>query len=536
MLHPHPSDGRSGPGRAEEPLATDVLAAIDIGTNSIRLEVVRIEDNRRILTLSQQKETVRLGDGEFVTNRMTPAAIDRGVLVCTRFADVARGFGAGEIMAMATSAVREAENRDEFIARVFDATGLEVKVISGMEEARLIYHGVVSGANPGDRRALFFDIGGGSTEFILGDARDHFLLESLKLGSMRVTNRFLEGEKGAVSPERFHRIQEYCRASVSHVVRDFADYGFDEIYGGAGTVTNLATATARRLGEAPASLRNYVVRVQDLRETVEMICRLPLEDRRRVPGLDADRADIVIGGAAVLMAVLDAAGAETLKISDRGVRHGIIEDRLNREDFAAAATDWPVRMRSVLHLAEACRYEEPHARHVVKLALRLFDEARRVGLHPYGRAERELLQYAGILHDIGGFVSHSNHHQHAYYLIRNSDLLGFNAAEIQVIANVALYHRKGTPKKAHDNLTGLSRQARKLVSVLSAFLRIAEGLDRSHLCLVRDVSLERERRASKVALRLASDAECDLEVWWVEDNRELFEQTFRVALAVEVER
>jgi exopolyphosphatase/guanosine-5'-triphosphate,3'-diphosphate pyrophosphatase len=514
-----------------------ILAAIDIGTNSVRLEVVRVEDDLRLTTLSQQKESVRLGEGEFEDGRLAPEAIQRGTLVIARFAEMARGFGADEILAVATSAVREAANRDEFIERCRELAQVDVRVVSGPEEARLIYLGVSTGANLGDKRALFIDIGGGSTELILGDASNHFLLDSIKLGSIRMANKFLLGEKGAMSPERFRKMVEHARAVAGHATRRFADFGFDTVYGSAGTITNLGLVTARRLGETPGSLRNYVVKAQELRASVEMLCGLNLEERRRVPGLDADRADIILGGAAVLMAVMEDTRAQEIVMSDRGTRHGILIDRLLLEGEARASYEsTTVRERSILQLSRGCNFDEEHAEHISRLCLSLFDQLRSMGLHPYGKRERELLRYSALVHDIGCFLSHSNHQRHAYYLVRHSDLLGFNDTEIDVIANVAYYHRKSVPKKRHVNLQALSRQDRKLVSVLAGILRVAEGLDRSHLALVREVRLAAGKSGGQMELTLFSEADCQLELWGVETNKDLFEEEFAVKLSLRVEQ
>lgn len=517
------------------PLRT--LAALDIGTNSIRLEVVRVNDDHSISTVTQQKESVRLGEQEFNQrnqSELTAAAIERGALVCARFADVARGFQADEILALATSAVREAENRQDFIERVREEADLDVRVISGPEEARLIYVGVSSGADLGDRTGLFIDIGGGSTELILGDARGYTMLDSLKLGSIRMSNRFLLGERGPITPEQFGRMQEYARAVAGHALRRLKSQGFDTVYGSAGTITNLADVTARRLGESPTSLRNYEVRTADLRETVEILCRLSLEERRRVPGLDPDRADIILGGAATLLMVLSDVKADRLTISDRGLRHGILMDRLLQESSIGAKMQMPVRLRSVLQLARACNFDEEHARHVVHLSLMLFDELGRIGLHDLGPQERELLEYAALVHDIGCFLSHSNHQRHAYYLVRHSDLLGFNDTEIAIVANVAYYHRKTVPKRRHENLQSLSKPGRRVVELLAAILRIAEGLDRSHLALVRGVKLSRREEPPLIQCMLDSTADCQLELWGVQTNQDLFEQVFGAPLALEV--
>lgn len=520
-----------------------VFAAIDIGTNSIRLAVVRIEDDNHITTLAQHREMVRLGEGEFATHRMTPEAIDRGALVCARFADVARGFGADEIVAFATAAVREAENREEFIERVRREAGIEVRVISGPEEARLIWLGVSSGIELGSKRALLIDIGGGSTEVIVGTSEGHEVLESMKLGAIRLSNLFFD-TPDPVSPELFAKVQAHVRAVANPVARRVQQAGFDLVIGSAGTINCLGQVVANYTGNAEAaskltsssSLRGAITfRTADLREVVKLLCRLPLEERRQVPGMDPARADIILGGAAILLTFLEQVEAERITTSERGLREGILVDHLlrqegTREQFQTLS----VRRRSILQLARACNYEADHAHHTAFLALRLFDELRRLGEHSYGNTSRELLEYAAILHDIGTFLSHSNHQRHAYYIIRNSDLLGFDDTEIDIIANVALYHRKGIPKKKHPNMADLNREERRRVRVLAALLRVAEGLDRSHLGLVRDIRLRREESPRRFVLTLISDAECELEVWGVQNNSDLFEYVFKAPLVAEV--
>jgi exopolyphosphatase/guanosine-5'-triphosphate,3'-diphosphate pyrophosphatase len=267
-----------------------------------------------------------------------------------------------------------------------------------------------------------------------------------------------------------------------------------------------------------------------------MLCRLPLEERRRVPGMDANRADIILGGAAVLLTLMEAFGAERMMVSDRGLRDGILLDHtLRSEEAQRKFQATSVRRRSILQLASACNYEAEHAEHTTRLALRLFDELFQLHLHHYGASEREMLEYAGYTHDIGTFLSHSNHQKHAYYLIRNSDLLGFNDTEIEIIANVALYHRKGIPKKKHPNMEGLTRSDRRRIGVLAAILRVAEGLDRGHLGQVKDIRLELARNPRRFLLTLISEADCQMEVWGVQNNRDLFEYIFEAPLTVSVE-
>ncbi len=512
------------------------LAAIDIGTNSIRLVVVRVEEGFALTTLTQQKETVRLGEGEFARNRMTADAIGRGALVCARFCDVARGFGAEEIICLATSAVREAENQHEFIEKVRNEAGLEVRVISGVEEARLIYLGVSSGIDLGVRNALFIDIGGGSTELVLANGTDYFMLDSLKLGSIRLSSRFLAGITGRITDQIYDQLVHYVRGVASHVTRRIRERGFEVVYGSGGTITNMASVTAHRLGGTTMPNRNYEMSLEDLQETVSILRNASLEERRKVAGLDPDRADIIIGGAAVIMTLLADAGAKSIVVSDRGLRDGIIVDRLLREEEGRKAYEsLSVRRRSILQLARSCKFEEDHAHHVLALCGMLFDELHELGFHPYGEVEKELLEYASIVHDIGCFLSHTNHHIHAYYLIRHSDLLGFNDDELDIIANVAMYHRKAIPRKKHPNLSNQTRAGVRLIRVLASILRVAEGLDRSHLSLVKSVRLTPARNPERLIMTISSEADCQLELWGVESNRDLFEHTFGFPLVTHVE-
>ena len=517
---------------------THILAAIDIGTNSIRLAVVRVEGGQQMTTLALHREMVRLGEGEFETNQMTPAAIERGAFVCAKFADVARGFGAREIVAFATSAVREAENREEFIHRVQQTAEIEVRVISGMEEARLIWMGVTSGLDLGARRAVLIDIGGGSTETIVGGAGAyetgrHDVLESMKLGAIRMANHFPIGD-GPVSPELFAQMQGYAQGVSTQIARKVRLAGFDMALGSAGTIGALADVVARHAPDTTTvSGRSVTFRLADLKDAAQMLCRLPLDARRNVPGMDAARADIIVGGAAVLITLMEAYGAERLTTSERGLRDGILLDYLLREDEARHHfQSQSVRRRSILQLARACNYDAEHAEHTAYLSLRLFDELAALKAHPYGERERELLDYAAIVHDIGTFLSHSNHQKHAYYLVRNSDLLGFDDTEIDIIANVALYHRKSLPKKKHPNFALLNREERHVVGALASMLRIAEGLDRSHLSLVQDVSIARAANPTRYILTLHCLSDCQLEIWGVQNGSDLFELVFAAPLEV----
>ena len=530
------------------------FAAMDIGTNSVRLAVVEVKPNQTWTTLASQKQVVRLGEGEFDQvparartgkdeadgggHSLTEAAIARGALVCARFAEVAHGFGADEIVALATAAVREADNGDAFVKRVRALADLDVRIISGQEEARLIYLGVVTGIDlPPGERALFMDIGGGSTELIVGDSQSHAFLDSLKMGAIRLTAEGVPDPAKPVTPVAWAELQRRVRSLLAPAARAIGRAGFSVMYGSSGTAQNLAEIIASAAAQpAPTSFRNYELSLADVQATTKRLCAMTLEQRRRVPGINPERADIIIGGAAILQTVMETVGASAIRISDRGLREGIIVDRLRRD--APAPKDEggadSARRRSIHQLMAATGVDEAHSAHIVHLSLSLFDQWKALGLHDYGPA-RELLEYAALLHDAGFFVSHTDHQQHSYYLIRHSELLGFNDREIEIMASLALYHRKGGPRRKHAHYARLDAEAQRAIRVLSCALRLAEALDRSHLMLVRDVVCTKIARPDRVRMTLLTSADAQLEVWAAEGQAPNFEKTFDLPLEVRVE-
>jgi exopolyphosphatase/guanosine-5'-triphosphate,3'-diphosphate pyrophosphatase len=527
-----------------------IFAAMDIGTNSVRLAVVEVKSDDTWTTLASQKQVVRLGEGEFDNSPkkqkkesipkhlLTDEAIARGALVCARFAEIARGFGAEEIVALATAAVREADNQDEFVDRVRHLADLDVRVISGHEEARLIYLGVASGVEwRGSKKALIMDIGGGSTELIVGDRDNYTFLDSLKLGAIRLTSEFLPNTSKPITPAAWETLRLHIASVLAPAARAIKSEGFSVMYGSSGTAMNLAEIAAYASGGSiPTSFRNYTLALSDVQAITKRLCSMTVEQRRRVPGINPERADIIIGGSAILQTTMEIVGANEITISDRGLREGIVVDRLRRSAIYSSDNTGYVgaRMRSVRQLMAATRVDAVHAEHIVHLALTLFDQWKDLGLHDYGRA-RELLEYAALLHDCGFFVSHTDHQQHSYYLIRHSELLGFNDREVEIMANLALYHRKATPRKRHPNFAQLDPKTQRLVRVLSCALRLAEALDRSHLMLVKSVRCDRLTNPDRISLSFEGGQEAQLEVWAAQGQSPAFEKIFGMPLVVNVE-
>ena len=510
-----------------------VVGFIDLGTNSVRLLLVRINENHSYTVLAEQKETVRLGEGEFRRNTLQPEAMRRAGLVCARFAEIARSRGASEVLAVATSATREAENRSAFVRHLRRVAGIDVRVISGKEEARLIYLGVSSGANIGGRQTLFIDVGGGSTEVIVGDQQQYRFLDSLKLGAIRLTGMFFRsGDTRPVSASRYARIQRYIRTRTVRTLEQLRDFTVEQAIGSSGTVMNLAEISVRREHKRGLAKGDMLTAAQ-LRDTVSLLCSLSIEKRREVPGINPERADIIIAGAAILETLMQELRLTAIGVSERGLREGLPIDYLSRADNAHLFEQTSFRERSVLELGRRCSFDEPHARQVVRLAWELFDSAREAGLHSFGEWERELLEHACLLHDVGAFVSYSNHRNHSYYVIRNADLLGFDQTEIAIIATTALFHHKAFPRLKHAEFAELDKRSRQIVRALCVFLRIAESLDRSHLQAFSHAAFRPVDRKN-VVLELTAARDCHLELWEVRTHEKAFEKVFGRRLRVRV--
>jgi exopolyphosphatase/guanosine-5'-triphosphate,3'-diphosphate pyrophosphatase len=508
-----------------------VVAFLDIGTNSVRLLLVRLNANLSYTVLTKQKEVVRLGEGEFIDQTLQPEAIQRTVQVCSQFAGLARSRQAEEIIAVATSATREANNQAEFVNRMKEEAGLDVHVVSGKEEARLIYRGVSSGIHLGTSTALFIDIGGGSTETIVGSQREYFDLDTHRLGAIRLTNTyFLPDESGPVDQVRYALIKNYVRNTIVRTVQRIKEYAIDLVIGSSGTITNLANVAFHYKHDREME-RDDVVHLDELSDTIRMLCSLPLEKRRQVPGINPYRADIIIAGAAIIETILEELSLDTLRTSDRGLLDGLLEDYLERHDKENQLGELSIRERSVLQLGRSVNFDEIHARTVARLAGELFDEAREAGLHDLDRHARELLEDAALLHDSGGFISYPNHHAHSYYLIRNADLLGFDEEEIGIIANTAFFHRKNAPSKKYREFAALNPGDQQTVRILSMFLRLAEGLDRSHAGVVEHVHLVPESR-TRLCLEIVSNQDCQLEILGTNIHREAFQKLFGISLEI----
>jgi exopolyphosphatase / guanosine-5'-triphosphate,3'-diphosphate pyrophosphatase len=517
------------------PLGKDgrVVAFIDIGTNSVRILVVRLNPNHSYTILTRQKQQIRLGEGEFEHDQILPEAIERLILVCKKFNDLARSFNTEEFVAVATSAMREATNQHEILHLLRQEAQLDVRVISGKEEARLIYLGVASGIHLGDRTAFFMDIGGGSTEVAVGGEGNYSYLESFRLGAIRLSSLYPPDKPdGVISPAQYRKIQHHIRDAIIRSAGKIKKERIDCAVGSSGSIMNLAEIAQKTLHPNTIPVDTSISH-KDLGRIVDILAALPLEQRKKVPGINPERADIIIAGAAILDTFMKELSLDSMATTSRGLQDGLLVDYLSRMDAFPLLGELSPRQRSVLQLGRSCGINEVHARTVTALVLELFDSAKDLGLHPYGARERELLEYATFLHDIGSFISYTNHHAHSYYIIRNSELLGFDEKEIAIMANIARFHRKKAPRKGDPGIEEMDSRELGMLRILATFVKFGETLDRSHTALIRHVRFSRVHDDT-VHLEVNTRGDCQLEIWGIESEKKAFEKVFGKKLVFEI--
>ena len=486
------------------------LAAIDIGTNSLHMIVVRVRPDLSFEVIDREKEMVRLGAGGLGGRALTLEAMQAALLVLAKFRRLAESRGVDDIVAVATSAVREAENGGEFLRAIRDQTGIRARVISGTEEARLIHLAAAYGTGLAGEVIVAVDIGGGSVEITRGSGSTISQGRSFKLGVIRLTERFVKTDP--ILPGDGRKLVRHIRAELDDYLDEVVEQGFDRVVGTSGTALSLGAVVAAAEDESPgAPLRNRRIPAKQLRRVRKTFVALDLEKRLRVAGLEPRRADLAVAGAILLDTILRRLDATDMTLCDLSLREGLVLDYIarHRKEIAQADRYPDIRRRSVIELGERCSYWPEHSHHVARLALELFEHTRNV--HQLGSREREWLEYAALLHDTGVHISYEGHHKHSYYLIKNGDLRGFEPDEVNVMALVARYHRKATPKRDHAEFTSLSGEHRQIVRALAALLRLAENLDRSHSQVVTNIESHDREADHHLSLRTTGDAE--LELW-----------------------
>ena len=525
-----------------------VLAAIDIGTNSVHMVIAGIDASLPSFNvIGKEKETVRLGEFCEDTGNLTDEAMIRCVSALKRCLKVAKRFNADDIVAVATSAVREAGNGQTFIDRVKAEVGLSVNLISGTEEARRIYLGAISGMELKGKPHAVIDIGGGSTEIILGRGGPPDFLSSSKVGAVRLTARFVSTDP--LSKREYEYLKAYVRGilepTIDQLKRKLAKRieegeSPDEplrLIGTSGTIECLAVLSAmEKTGVEPDPLNGYQLTYDELSQWVSRLRKMTYDERLSLPGMNDRRAEIIVSGAIILYVAMRLLDVDRLTICERALRegvvvdwmltHGLIENRMAFQDS--------VRDRSIEKLAR--KYKADGDR-VAKLATDLFDQTQGI-LHELGPLEREYLRAAAMLHNSGHYISHSAHHKHSYYLIRNGGLLGFTETEVEIIANIARYHRKSQPKRRHEGYNNLpTKQDRQIVDRLGAMLRVAVALDRGRSGAISNINTQYDADEKVLTLSMTPvrvDNSCELELWNIDYKKAWFEEVFEIRLKAQL--
>jgi exopolyphosphatase/guanosine-5'-triphosphate,3'-diphosphate pyrophosphatase len=505
-------------------------AAIDIGSNSIRMEAAEVVSGQPARVLASEREVTRLGESVFRSGAVSEEATRAACTVLARMAVLYRKLDVVGVRAVATSAIRDTRDPQEFLARASDAAGTAVEIISGREEARLIYLGVESIWPQAGKRTLLIDIGGGSAELI--GAEGGVLKEAFSkpLGAVRLREIFLKDDPP--TPLQIHQMHEYIQAKLDTPVRRLGHAGWDRAIATSATAAAVAHAVAR----VPGSRRDEIDRLRtptaEVGKLYRKLVELDLAERRRITGIGPRRAEIILPGVAVLLDFLREFQLPAVYYCRAGVRDGIIADLAVRNVGAELSRLSRDQRREVEELGRRYGVSLQHARRVANIAHLLFTALQ--PLHTLPPVAGKLLEAAAYLVDVGHYVSDSGHHKHSYYVVSNSDIAGFTQRERMLVACLCRYHRKSLPSPVHTQYQALSADDRRLILFLIPLLRLADNLNRSRQQRIRGI--ECHLRNGEVVLQVRSSHDIDLEQWGAERAGEAFRQVYERPIAVERER
>ncbi|KPP99503.1 MAG: exopolyphosphatase / guanosine-5'-triphosphate,3'-diphosphate pyrophosphatase [Bacteroidetes bacterium HLUCCA01] len=531
MIHPQSASTPSSTNQKRR------IAAIDIGTNSFHAVIVDIRPDGTYDTIDALKEMVTLGrDG--LGKNLSEEAMLRGLEALQKIKTLCDSYRVEQILAYATSAIREAANGGEFIQRAIDEVQIKIRAIPGTTEAELIGFAVQHALSLNGEMALIMDIGGGSTEFIIADHIRLYFLDSRKTGVARMSADYVKEDP--ISKASVKKLEAVYTGELVKVDAAVKERGVTMLVGSSGTMQNIAAMiAAERLvagsngtaGTGVAVMLNeFEYTRQEFTAFYRKFLKMDHKQRLVVPGLDAKRVDFIVAGLVQVHTVLTRYKIDRIKTSTEAMREGIILRYIKREmqDLRLLEVYPDTRTRSVYELLRKCSWHEDHSTQVTRLALRIFEDTRSV--HGLGDHDRQLLEFASLMHDIGYHISHKKHHKHALYLIQNADLKGFTQEEIEIMAHVARYHRRSVPKAGHALFQALTREQKSTVRSLAGILRVADGLDRSHYQNVQDIRTVVRKSVVEIQIRTQGDPE--LEIWGAMRKRELFEKLMHRKLQI----
>lgn len=486
------------------------LAAIDIGTNSIHMIVVEANTQSSFDVIEREKEMVKLGAGVFASNHISDRAFKFGLETIARYVSLADRLEVDEIITAATSAIREAHNGEDFLNKVVAQTGLCPRIISGKEEARLIFLAVRNSIALERDKALVIDIGGGSTETVVGDRSTIFFGDSMPLGVLRLLDMF--EDKGAVGKEGQGVLKAHIRFVAEQTFEQIHNVGFDRVIGTSGTIRTMGEAAHLAAGgDSLKSVNAEVVRLKDLNRLTQKLLEMKLKKRAEVDGVSEKRADAIHLGGALLTQLLEMAGVEEITLCDASLREGMILDYLERHSQEVLTLSEPnnLRARKAAHLVYKYESDLEENRHVANLAGQIFDQTRQI--HQYGDWEREILEFAALLHDIGQFISFKKHHKNSRYILKQTDPRGFTDEEMLLIRHLVRYHCKSKPTTKHKKFKKLSKNHRQVIRLLAGILRIAVALNKTKNRRVKQVTCQMSDEQLEIKV-LGMDS-LEVEIW-----------------------
>ena len=495
------------------------LAAIDIGTNSIRCIVVEAGTDGKFRVLDDEKVTVRLGEGFARNGSISAAAWQRAMDALSRMKKIVDSFGVIKVETVATSAVRRALNGNDFVRAVAANIGLQVAVISGEDEAQLAAISALHNFDMAGTRYAMVDIGGGSVEVVTALGNHIEEVYSLELGAVTLTEKYVNSDP--IKRGDYLRLRRFIRKTLRGAIIG-EELPVQCLLGSGGTMTAIAAMVMAARKEEYGSIHGYEVLRSEVVHLLAMLLRSSLKERRSIPGLNPDRADIIVAGVIVVDELMEMFKANLLKINERGIREGLILNSLKKLNLFPEGKQPRNWRDSVLEFARSCHHDEVHSLQVASLALEIFAVVATTFV--LGEKERQMLEAAALLHDVGYFISYTGHHKHSYHLVRHADIFGFTPRERELIAHVARYHRKSLPKKKHEMFARLTSQDQLLVKRLGGILRLADGLDRRRNSLVSGIDCSLSPYTFMVRLNAVDDV--SVELFGGKAKGDLFEEAF----------
>ena len=481
------------------------VGAIDIGTNSTHLLIASIDTSLKTFSIElAEKSTTRLGEKDLVTGELTDIAIERSLETLKRFKDLADSYKVRNLLVAATSAVREAPNSFYFLDLVKKKINLDVEIISGTEEARLIYLGVLSGMKLGDRPHVLIDIGGGSTELILADGSEAKALTSTKIGAVRLKREFISKEPLSIRNREFLNafIQGSLESAVDKISRRIPLGSTPVMVATSGTAMAIGNLILNDKSNSKTKLHGLKISKELVDQQVEKLLKIAPQEIKKLTSLSDRRAEIIVPGILIMQITMQMMKTKEVVLSERALREGLVVDWMLRKGYLEDrfSLQGNIRKSTVLHQAKRFGVDSSRAEKVAQYALTLYDNTYGV-LHTDNGEGRELLWAAAILHSCGQHINLSSYHKHTWYLIRHGELLGYSQAEHFMVAAIARYHRKGFPKKRHEAWQSLGdRVQREIVSQMSILLRLATSLDRRPEPIIASIKVKVDDRKIKLKL------------------------------------